>query len=264
MRKIVFFDIDGTLVDSPTQIVPDSAVKAIGRLREAGHLAVLNTGRPYTHIDRRILEITWDGCVSGCGMQVHGEGRVLHRALPTPEQCRRMRDLVRQCGLDVFFEYEDGLVLDGTRPWGPQVAHEADSLGKRGLTIALDPDRPDFHFEKFITFDLGGGDMERFAREASRDFTLIDRGQRMTEAVLKGNSKSTGIGILLKYFGLSREDAYAFGDSTNDLPMFRCVGTPIAMGGSPEVLLREATFETSEVLNGGIQRGLERCGLIGK
>lgn len=262
MRKIVFFDIDGTLVDSPTQIVPDSAIFAIRQLQQAGHLAALNTGRPYTHIDRRFLCIPWDGCVSGCGMQVHGQGRVLHRDLPTPEQCRQMLELVRQCNLDVFFECQDGLILDGTRPWGPQVAREAANLRKRGLTISTDPDRPDFRFEKFITFDLGGGDMERFTREASRDFSLIDRGAGMTEAVLRGNSKSTGIGILLEHFGLSSQDAYAFGDSTNDLPMFRCVGTPIAMGGSPEVLLREAAFETSPVLEDGILKGLRHFGLI--
>ena len=45
MGKIVFFDIDGTLVDNATQVIPDSTVKALAQLRQAGHLAVLNTGR---------------------------------------------------------------------------------------------------------------------------------------------------------------------------------------------------------------------------
>ena len=34
MRKIVFFDIDGTLVDDATQILPDSAGRAVEALRE--------------------------------------------------------------------------------------------------------------------------------------------------------------------------------------------------------------------------------------
>lgn len=53
----------------------------------------------------------------------------------------------------------------------------------------------------------------------------------MTEAVLQGSSKSTGIRLLLQHFGLCPQDAVAFGDSTNDIPMFQCVSTPIAMGG---------------------------------
>lgn len=261
MRKIVFFDIDGTLVDDDTQRVPDSARQAVESLRRRGHLAVLNTGRPYTHIDRRILEWTWDGCVSACGMQVHTEGKVLYRVLPTPEQCRRARDLVRACGLDVFFETRTGMILDGTRPWGPQVDKESRRFAQRGLTVTRNPDTPDFSFEKFITYDLGQADMERFRREASADFELIDRGGGMTEAVLKGNTKSTGIQMVLQYFGLGREDAFAFGDSTNDLPMFRCVGTPIAMGRSAPALAREAAYITDTVVNHGIAKGLAHFGL---
>ncbi len=36
-RKLVFFDIDGTLVDGPTHQIPQSAVEAIRKLRENGH-----------------------------------------------------------------------------------------------------------------------------------------------------------------------------------------------------------------------------------
>lgn len=43
-RKIVFFDIDGTLVDGPTHQIPQSAVEAIRKLRENGHLAFYQYG----------------------------------------------------------------------------------------------------------------------------------------------------------------------------------------------------------------------------
>lgn len=51
MKKIVFFDIDGTLIDDATQTLPESALEAVAALRRQGHLAILNTGRPYSHID---------------------------------------------------------------------------------------------------------------------------------------------------------------------------------------------------------------------
>lgn len=53
-RKIVFFDIDGTLVDGPTHQIPQSAVEAIRKLRENGHLAFINTGRTLVSIEPRI------------------------------------------------------------------------------------------------------------------------------------------------------------------------------------------------------------------
>lgn len=66
----------------------------------------------------------------------------------------------------------------------------------------------------------------------------------MTEAVLLGNSKSTGIHRILDHYHLSREAAFAFGDSANDLPMFQCVATPIAMGGSPLAVQQTAVYTT--------------------
>ena len=56
MKKIVFFDIDGTLIDDATQTLPESALEAVAALRRQGHLAILNTGRPYSHIDPRVLQ----------------------------------------------------------------------------------------------------------------------------------------------------------------------------------------------------------------
>ena len=86
----------------------------------------------------------------------------------------------------------------------------------------------------------------------------------MLELVPAGNSKSTGIAMVLERFGLDRQDAYAFGDSTNDLPMFRSVGTAVAMGGSPAALCQAADYVTGTVLAGGIAQGLGWCGLIPK
>ena len=59
-----------------------------------------------------------------------------------------------------------------------------------------------------------------------------------------------------------REAAFAFGDSANDLPMFQCVATPIAMGGSPLAVQQAAVYTTGTVLENGIQQGLRHFGLI--
>ncbi|MFR0733015.1 MAG: HAD hydrolase family protein [Oscillospiraceae bacterium] len=136
-------------------------------------------------------------------------------------------------------------------------------MAAKGIPVTLDPDRPDFTFEKLVVFDLGQADMTRFQAEAGRDFTLIDRGGGMTEAVLLGNSKSTGIHRILDHYHLSREAAFAFGDSANDLP--RCsnaVATPIAMGGSPPAVQQAAVYTTGTVLENGIQQGLRHFGPI--
>lgn len=50
-RKMLFFDIDGTLVAEGTHYLPQSAVNAIRKARENGHLVFINTGRTRFSID---------------------------------------------------------------------------------------------------------------------------------------------------------------------------------------------------------------------
>ena len=40
-RKLIFFDIDGTIAVEPTGEIPDSAKEAIKKAKENGHLVLL-------------------------------------------------------------------------------------------------------------------------------------------------------------------------------------------------------------------------------
>lgn len=62
---VVFFAIDGTIIDGKTQAIPASAVRAVARLAENGHMPVINTGRPYSHIDPRVKATAFQGCGGG-------------------------------------------------------------------------------------------------------------------------------------------------------------------------------------------------------
>ena len=66
--KLLFFDIDGTLItDDERRHFPDSAKEAIKQARKNGHKVFINTGRVYVNVDDKILEPGFDGVVSGCG-----------------------------------------------------------------------------------------------------------------------------------------------------------------------------------------------------
>lgn len=44
-KAALFFDVDGTLIDEQTKIVPESTLRAVKQARENGHLVFINTGR---------------------------------------------------------------------------------------------------------------------------------------------------------------------------------------------------------------------------
>lgn len=66
---VVLFDIDGTLVDYGTQKIPESTIRAVNKLKEKGHIPVVNTGRPFTHIDPRVRAMDFTAYICACGIE---------------------------------------------------------------------------------------------------------------------------------------------------------------------------------------------------
>ncbi len=87
MSKIVFLDVDGTLVDYHNRL-PASAADAVARARAAGHRVVLCTGRSRAEVPDFLWALDADGFVGGNGGYVEYDGAVvLHRTL-TGGECR--------------------------------------------------------------------------------------------------------------------------------------------------------------------------------
>ena len=73
MKKIVFLDIDGTLV-TPNYPLSDFVKKGIKKARENGHLIFLCTGRNRVGIES-IMSDDFDGCICSAGgyLEIKGE-----------------------------------------------------------------------------------------------------------------------------------------------------------------------------------------------
>ena len=260
---VVFFDIDGTIVDDASQILPESAVRAVEKLKENGHLAVVNTGRPFSHIDPRVRAMAFGGWICGCGMEIQLSGQTLSARHPAPELCRYVRDTVRACKMQVLYETAEGEILtDGVFSVHPAAVGEAGRMRAKGFAVREIDSQPQPRFMKFVTFDAQDSEREEFLRRMEPYFTCIDRGGTMLEMMEKGCTKAGGMEELLRHLGMAKADTLAIGDSTNDLPMFRAAGHTACMGGGMEELKKEAEFVTDTVLNDGIEKALRHFGLI--
>ncbi len=259
---VVFFDLDGTIVDDATQIIPDSAIRAVEALGRRGHLAVVNTGRPYGHIDPRIRRMAFSGWICGCGMEVLLNGKWLYRAAPEPEICLSTVEAARNCGMQVLYEDTDRMFRDGIYSDAPRPMRQAQHLRDRGVPVEEIADQPAPKFIKFITHDAPGCRRAEFLERTSPHFTPIDRGRGMIEYVLRGCSKAEGMNILLRHLNLSKADALAIGDSTNDLTMFEAAGHTVCMGSGMAELKEKADYITAGVLDDGIEKALKHYGLI--
>ena len=91
MSKIIFLDVDGTLVDYENRL-PESAVTAIRAARAKGHRVYLCTGRSRAEVYLNLWDIGLDGMIGGNGSYVEDHGTVVMHQLITPEQARRIVD----------------------------------------------------------------------------------------------------------------------------------------------------------------------------
>ena len=107
-RKIIFLDVDGTLIDYDNHI-PESAVLAIRRAREKGHLVYVCTGRSKAEMPPEIWDIGFDGMIGGNGSYVEHEGQaVLHQLIPR-DVAKRLVGWLQERGLEFYLESNNGL-----------------------------------------------------------------------------------------------------------------------------------------------------------
>lgn len=267
-KSILFFDIDGTLItDDSRRFLPDSARKAIELAKQAGHLTFVNTGRVMVNVDDFIRDLDFDGYVCGCGTYIVYRGDVLlHHRLPH-QICCDTAELLYECGLLGLYEAHDANGYDARI-----VSRYDDNLDASGLlayfasvgkTFMTDVMAPDFHFDKFSAWFDKDCDMGRFRREIEEHFTYIDRGEAFCEIVPKAFSKGTGIRFLMDYFHIPWERTFAFGDSSNDLPMLEFVKYSVVMGGAGDGVKRKASYVTDIVEEDGLYRAMKHFGLLG-
>lgn len=258
---VIFFDIDGTLVDNATQILPDSTVRAISALRQRGHIPIVNTGRPYSHIDPRVRALPCAGWICGCGMEIRLQDAWLLKKTMGQTLSRQVMAAVREYDMQVIYEIEGGFLLDGKQSTLDRIELESRRLEKNGCFIRQSADCPEPDIMKFVTFDGPNSRHKEFIAAMEPYFTCIERGKTMVEYVLRGCSKAKGMELVLNRLGVKKADSMAFGDSTNDITMFRAAGKGICMGDGMDEAKDAADYVTDTVLGDGIEKALRHFGL---
>ena len=259
---VVFFDIDGTVMDYETQVIPQSAVDAIRLLKANGHIPVVNTGRPIGHVDPRVREMDFSGWICACGMELILDGKMIYQDYPSEEECRRILESSHQHRMAIQTEGSESLLYDADMPYHSFALAEADRLGRQGVRIEAFQQAKDCRFVKFITYDTPDCDRAGFIRDVAELFPATIRARSMIEFVKKGHSKAEGMERFLKQLHVPREEIFAIGDSENDLPMFSMAGTTICMGNGVPKLKAVADYITDSVLKDGIFNAMRHFGLI--
>ena len=264
--KALFFDIDGTLIDNETKQVPKSALRAIKEARAAGHLTFINTGRVECIIENIKNRFNMDGYICGCGTQIVIGDKTIFEKRIEHNRGIEIKRLLKKYNLDSILEARQGIYF----PAKPFVYPEITERIYDAMCSVIEPslgefDRNDYEFDKFCIIEdprFSRSDIKSFIDEC-QDFDIIDRGAGFYECVPNPCSKGKAVLQVLDYYNIALEDAYVFGDSMNDLPMFTCgVKNRILLGEHDTALEEYATYFAKKVSEDGIYLSMKELNLI--
>ncbi|MGG4490721.1 Cof-type HAD-IIB family hydrolase [Metabacillus idriensis] len=253
--KVIFFDIDGTLLNHDKEI-PDSTRTAIEDLKKAGHHVAIATGRaPFMFEDLR-QELGIDSFVSFNGQFVVFEGKVIFKNPLNTERLEELYEFALTSNHPLVFMSDDTMM--STESDHPYI-HE--SMGS--LKFMHPEQDADFYRNREIYQTLlfcKEGEEEVYKKY--EDFHIIRWHELATDILPFGGSKAEGIKKLMERLDIEKKDVYAFGDGLNDLEMIKYVGTGVAMGNAVPELKELADEVTTDVNQDGILNGLKKVGLL--
>lgn len=278
-RKIIFLDVDGTLIDYDAKM-PESAGKAVDQARANGHLVYICTGCSKAEIEQRHL-CDLDGMIGGNGAYVESEGKVIMHQGLSREEVKHIVDWCNERHLGFYLEANSGMYCnDYMLEQGPAAmikyamgkgADEASAkAGAEGFVngfIHLQGDdlyRDDINKISFIlsSYQDHLDSKKEFPELIANTWGGKDEQALFGDLSPKGITKKHAIDVLLKYLNRDAKDTIAFGDAKIDISMFELCGYSVAMGNAGPECKAAADYVTTDVNDDGIWNAFKYLKLI--
>lgn len=254
--KIIFFDVDGTLVDPATGRIPEKTYLALNRLHEKGILICIATGRPSASLPD-LTGLPVDVLCAFNGSLCYTDQQVIYSNPLSPKDVATVIQNAASIGRPVSIAVRNRLVANGV---GPDLA---DYYRLAGLTLTASEDFGDACREPVYQIMVGCRPEEHDTLVKGADGAKVAVSwDRAVDIIPASSGKGIAIPKILSFFGLDASQAMAFGDSYNDIDMLRSVGTGIAMGNAPAQLKAVADDVCGLVSRDGIYHYCSEHGLL--
>ncbi|KGQ69628.1 HAD family hydrolase [Chelonobacter oris] len=265
--RVVAFDLDGTLLNSKGEILPQS-IEAINSVRAKGAKVVLVTGRHHTAVKPYYHQLQLDTPMICCnGTYIYD---VANDSTPvanpfTWQQARKVIETAEQSGIHLLMYTRDQMTFTEYNPhmrkfsqWVERCPAEV-RPNLQQISSFYAPLAAGQTIWKFVFSHPDRTLMQQAVAQLPEDqfsceWSWIDR----VDVANNGNSKGGRLLDLLKLWDIDPQQVIAFGDNHNDISMLSAVGLGVAMGNAEHEVKSYAKLVTTDNDQNGIQQVLEK------
>ena len=272
-RKLIAFDLDGTLLDDEKRIPPEN-VRALEAAAARGWVPVPATGRIVRGIPEPVKAlpgVRYFIVSNGAGVYDAAEDRLLYRGdvpLELALRCYEYMDtlpVIYDC-----YQNESGWMTrsmyENCAPYFPTEPHMLEIVKR--LRVPVDDLKETLRqrgepLQKLQMF-FKPEDLDERERQLRRIPELFPELVATTSVSnnIEINSVNAGkdkaLLALAEHLGIRREDTVAFGDGTNDLAMLRAAGLGVAMANAAPKVKAAADEITGSNNDAGVARVIWR------
>lgn len=234
-KSILFFDLDGTLLDDTKNILPKT-MEMLRACINCGHVFAISSGRSHISIRKIIERLSMQdlnpliSAFNGSHISDYNSGEVLFSAGLKQELVAKIRDIALQERLHLQSYSETQLLTEAENEELRFYTKWTGMNYKLTQNLALECKNPFkllvIHLtdhEKLVSFkskieNLFGEEIDCVF---SNDFFL--------EILPKGISKGNALQFLCKHTGIDKRNSYAFADAENDISMLEEAGCGVAL-----------------------------------
>ncbi|TRW25027.1 HAD family phosphatase [Criibacterium bergeronii] len=264
IKKLIVTDIDGTLLDS-TSNIPQSAIKALAYAKENGAYFTLASGRTLNGVMPLVdtFKITCPLILAN-GAIVYDikNQKTIFKKLIDKKTAKQLANIIKSENAFFYF-YDEGSVYATDIRYAIAYYDKMNKLGKTNLPIHLVEDlEAASQKHDAIKFVIHEDDLSTIAY-LRKIFEPIEQKLEISssapwniEITAAKLSKGSGVIELAKYLGVDMQNVMCIGDELNDLSMLKVAGFAVAMGNANEELKKVAHFITDDNNNDGFAKAI--------